>query len=167
MLGKSSTFWNVRAMPSLITRLDGVCISEWPSKSTSPESTRYRRVITLKAVVLPAPFGPIRPAIVPSATSSDTSSSATMPPKRREACSRERRPIRTGRNPTESTGEGEGLRSGAVSRGGVLLPEVLHGGGAGRGDVRRVVGRVVHGADHPGAVGRDVEDVDAGGRLLE
>src|SRR6478735_8289853 len=39
--------------------------------------------MTLKAVVLPAPFGPIRPEIVPFATSNDTASSATMPPKRR------------------------------------------------------------------------------------
>src|SRR5689334_832590 len=37
----------------------------------------------LNAVVFPAPFGPIRPAISPSPTSSDKPSSARMPPKRR------------------------------------------------------------------------------------
>src|SRR4051794_29129539 len=36
----------------------------------------------LKSVVLPAPFGPIRPTMLPGATSNDTPSSATMPPKR-------------------------------------------------------------------------------------
>src|SRR6185503_13089735 len=36
----------------------------------------------LKSVVLPAPFGPISPTIWPGATSKDTLSSATMPPKR-------------------------------------------------------------------------------------
>src|SRR5438552_10244409 len=36
----------------------------------------------LKSVVLPAPFGPISPAMRPGATSKDTPSSATMPPKR-------------------------------------------------------------------------------------
>src|SRR5215218_6206645 len=41
------------------------------------------RVMTLKAVVFPAPFGPISPAISPCSTSSETSSSATTPPKRR------------------------------------------------------------------------------------
>jgi hypothetical protein len=40
MFGNNSTFWNVRAIPNLTTRLAGVCISEWPSKITSPESTR-------------------------------------------------------------------------------------------------------------------------------
>src|SRR5919204_1331552 len=37
----------------------------------------------LKTVVLPAPFGPIRPTISPSPTSSETSSTATIPPNRR------------------------------------------------------------------------------------
>ena len=36
----------------------------------------------LKSVVLPAPFGPIRPQIAPRATSKDTSSSAVTPPNR-------------------------------------------------------------------------------------
>src|SRR5215208_1487242 len=39
--------------------------------------------MTLNAVVFPAPFGPISPAISPSFTVSDTSSRATIPPKRR------------------------------------------------------------------------------------
>src|SRR5262249_38752754 len=35
-------------------------------------------------VVLPAPLGPIRPAICPVSTSKETPSRATMPPKRTE-----------------------------------------------------------------------------------
>src|SRR4029077_14224644 len=38
IVGKSSTFWNVRAMPSFTTRLGGVCRSDLPSKTMSPES---------------------------------------------------------------------------------------------------------------------------------
>src|SRR5439155_22282737 len=62
-----------------------------PSKRMSPESGVYRRVMTLNAVVFPAPFGPIRPTISPTATSSDTPSSATMPPKRLLTLSTSRR----------------------------------------------------------------------------
>ena len=39
--------------------------------------------MTLNAVVLPAPFGPMRPEICPFSTSNDTPSRATMPPKRK------------------------------------------------------------------------------------
>src|SRR5690242_3508874 len=35
----------------------------------------------LKSVVLPAPFGPMRPAISPSLRSKETSATATAPPK--------------------------------------------------------------------------------------
>src|SRR5262245_19420202 len=38
--------------------------------------------MTLKAVVLPAPFGPISPETIPLATSKETPSRATIPPKR-------------------------------------------------------------------------------------
>ena len=38
--------------------------------------------MTLKAVVLPAPFGPISPETMPFATSKETPSRATIPPKR-------------------------------------------------------------------------------------
>ena len=36
----------------------------------------------LKSVVLPAPFGPIRPQMAPAATSKETSCSAVTPPNR-------------------------------------------------------------------------------------
>ena len=47
--------------------------------------------MTLNAVVFPAPFGPISPTISPARRSKDTSSSATMPPKRLVTFSTSRR----------------------------------------------------------------------------
>src|ERR1700674_64011 len=46
--------------------------------------------MTLTSVVLPAPFGPIRPWIDPCSTSSDTPSTARTPPKCRWTLSRRR-----------------------------------------------------------------------------
>ena len=60
---KSWRFWNVRATPLPTIRYAGCFRSDAPSSVTSPESGLYSRVITLKAVVLPAPFGPIKPEI--------------------------------------------------------------------------------------------------------
>src|SRR2546421_12797202 len=58
-----------------------------PSKRISPVSTRSYPVITLNRVVLPDPFGPINPVIVPCSTTSEQSSSAWIPPKALEtAC---------------------------------------------------------------------------------
>ena len=113
--------------------------------------------MTLNAVVLPAPFGPIRPKIVPSS--------------------------RLERDVVERDDAAEPQR-------GVLEREEGHSGGAetlrvspresryscqscsivvsrGARDVRRVVRRVVDGADDERALGVDVEDVDAARRLLE
>ncbi len=39
-------------------------------------------LMQLNSVVLPEPFGPIRPQICPAPTVNDTPASATMPPKR-------------------------------------------------------------------------------------
>src|SRR2546430_936480 len=64
-------------------RCGGVCSRVLPANSSSPASGLYRRVTTLKRVVLPAPLGPISPTICPFSTSRETSSIATMPPKRR------------------------------------------------------------------------------------
>src|SRR2546428_623634 len=81
-VGKSARFWNVRPMPSAAMRwADSPRIGR-PSKRTSPPSGVSRRLRQLKSVVLPAPFGPMRPTIAPSSTSKETASSARMPPKR-------------------------------------------------------------------------------------
>ena len=84
---KSSTFWNVRAMPRCTTRYVGVRSSDFPSNTSSPDCGLYSRVITLKSVVFPAPFGPISPTISPGSASIETSSSATIPPNCRVTCS--------------------------------------------------------------------------------
>src|SRR3569833_2092939 len=107
--------------------------------------------MTLNAVVLPAPFGPIRPKIVCGCTSKLTSSSATMPPKRREASLSESRAT-TAENllPFE-----------------ILAPELLHRRLARRGGVDGVVRRVVDGPHDEMPLLVHVEDGDAARRLLE
>ena len=54
-------FWNVRAMPAFATSCGADGEYGWPSSSNVPESGWYSPVMTLKNVVLPAPFGPISP----------------------------------------------------------------------------------------------------------
>ena len=52
-----------------------------PSSSTSPALGARKPFSRLNAVVLPAPFGPMMPRIMPSRTSKPTSSTAFRPPK--------------------------------------------------------------------------------------
>src|SRR3954453_20815839 len=106
--------------------------------------------MTLNAVVLPAPFGPIRPKIVPSSASRETSSRATIPPKRSEAFWSERRPIpaaRTLRFPAPGVE--------------ILLPQALHRRLPRRMEAHRVVRRVPDRPHDEGALAVDVEHVDA------
>ena len=49
---------------------------------TDPLVGRWKPLRTFKSVVLPAPFGPISPKISPGDTSSETTSRATISPKR-------------------------------------------------------------------------------------
>src|SRR3954467_15441307 len=157
IVGKSSTFWKVRAIPRPTTRLGAVCRRDFPSNPMSPGSIRARRVTTLNAVVFPAPFGPISPKIVPSCASSDTSSRATIPPKRSDAFCRERRLI----------GRWRGTLRSSPTRVEVLLPQLFHRRRARRALVHGVVRRVADGANDEGARRVDVENVDAARRLLE
>src|SRR5262249_52508387 len=53
-----------------------------PRSRIRPASAPVRPLITLKRVVLPAPFGPMSPVIVPSPTDSVQPASASTPPKR-------------------------------------------------------------------------------------
>src|SRR5258708_3920704 len=57
-----------------------------PSKSTVPASARRNPVMRLAAVLLPAPFGPISPTILPRATVKEQSSTARRPPKAFTRC---------------------------------------------------------------------------------
>ena len=81
---KSSGCWNVRARP-LRARACGVDhgrdVLAGQSRS-APPAGRSIPDITPNSVLLPAPFGPTRPAIVPGSTATLTSDSATRPPKR-------------------------------------------------------------------------------------
>ena len=54
-------FWKVRAMPALATSCGADGEYGLPASSKVPVSGWYSPVMTLKKVVLPAPFGPIRP----------------------------------------------------------------------------------------------------------
>src|SRR3954451_8759104 len=82
MLPNSRMFWNVRAMPSLVIAKRLFPPMLLPLNNTWPDVGAYTPVIVLKQVVLPAPFGPIRPRISPGRRSRDTSARATTPPKR-------------------------------------------------------------------------------------
>ena len=82
MVRKSARFWNVRPMPSAAMRCGAVAVSGWPSNRMLPSLKLYRRERQLKSVVLPAPLGPMSPAIVPGRTANEIRSSAVMPPKR-------------------------------------------------------------------------------------
>src|ERR1019366_6445620 len=73
-------FWKVRAIPSRVMRCGGSPLMEIPSKRTAPEVNGYRPVMQLKAVVLPAPLGPIMETISPSPTSKERSSTAARLP---------------------------------------------------------------------------------------
>ncbi len=69
-------------MPSCERRAT-LCLSmASPSSSMLPADTLTNPVIASMSVVLPAPFGPIKPRISPGSTLIDTSSRATTPPNR-------------------------------------------------------------------------------------
>src|SRR5579885_498469 len=52
-----------------------------PSSRIEPESARIKPVITLAAVLLPAPLGPISPVMLPRFTVNEQLSTARRPPK--------------------------------------------------------------------------------------
>src|SRR6266540_5302536 len=75
-------FWNVRPIPRAVTWCGFRPLICRPSNSSVPLVGAYRPVIILKNVVLPAPFGPIRPLIEPRSITKSTLLTATKPPKR-------------------------------------------------------------------------------------
>ena len=76
----SRMFWNVRASPIAARRCGLTPVMSLPSRKTVPDVTLYSPVITLKNVVLPAPFGPIRLTTDLGGMVNETSSTATSPP---------------------------------------------------------------------------------------
>src|SRR6266545_397688 len=61
----------------------GRAVTSRPKSSTVPDVARKSPAITLKSVVVPAPFGPRIARRSPGATSRSTSRTACRPPKRR------------------------------------------------------------------------------------
>ena len=82
MVGKRAASWKERIRPSRARTSGRVRLTSFPSKCTEPRSWRVKPPRTSNNVVLPAPFGPIRPRISPERTSRSTASTAVRPPKR-------------------------------------------------------------------------------------
>ena len=59
------TFWNVRARPFLASRLGGQTVTVFLPSVTVPDLSGTKPLSAFISVVLPAPFGPIRPRISP------------------------------------------------------------------------------------------------------
>src|SRR5436309_6415473 len=68
-------------MPACATRYAGAPAISRPRKRTDPAVGRSAPAMRLKVVLLPEPFGPIRPRISPSATSKETFLTAGKPSK--------------------------------------------------------------------------------------
>src|SRR5438128_4907907 len=80
---KSRDCWYVRASPSRARRRAGSRVTFRPKSSILPDVGGMSPEMTLKSVVLPAPFGPRIARRSPGATSRSTSRTAWRPPKRR------------------------------------------------------------------------------------
>src|SRR6185503_11497805 len=76
---KGFTIWKVRPTPAAHTWSGRSRSILFPQKKISPESGGYTPAMTLKIVVLPAPFGPIRPLMSPSGTVNEASRTARRP----------------------------------------------------------------------------------------
>ena len=74
-------FWKVRPTPIWVTSNGSNPAMFSPMKLISPLDGTYRPLIMLNTVVLPAPFGPIRPASSPGCTVRLKSFTARNPPK--------------------------------------------------------------------------------------
>src|SRR5260221_6512585 len=99
-------------MPVCATRYEGRPAISSPRKRTEPASGLSAPAMRLKVVLLPEPFGPIRPSSSPSATSNETPPTAVKPPNR--LVSFETSSSTSGR-------EGVALREGQHRLGGDLL----------------------------------------------
>ncbi len=73
--------WNVRRRPLRERQTDDRLVMSTPSSSIVPRSGSRSPEMTSNKVVLPAPFGPMRPWTSPGATDIETSDRARTPPK--------------------------------------------------------------------------------------
>src|SRR5438552_10442557 len=82
MLAKGLGIWKLRARPMRM-RLCAACPQmSSPSKRMLPSSFLSVPAMQLTSVLLPEPFGPMRPTRSPGRTRKSTPSSAVKPPKR-------------------------------------------------------------------------------------
>src|SRR5262245_9789337 len=81
MCGSTRTSWKVRAMRARQMRNAGQPKMSSPRNRMAPLSGPISPVTRLSTVVLPEPFGPIRPVILPASMSKERSRTATRPPK--------------------------------------------------------------------------------------
>src|SRR5690606_16193567 len=82
MLRNGRGIWKLRVMPRRTRRYAGRRVTSRPLKITAPPSQGSAPEMQLIIVVLPEPFGPIRPRRSPSNRCMLTPSSARKPPKR-------------------------------------------------------------------------------------
>ncbi len=87
MLSKSSRLWKERPSPAAARRRGDQRLITCPSSVIVPDAVVTNPVMASINVVLPAPFGPIRPVTSPGRNDSDTPLSAATPPKRTETSS--------------------------------------------------------------------------------
>ena len=76
----ASSRWKVRPIPRLARRCTGVWETLRPLNRTLPRVGFCSPLITLKQVVLPAPFGPISPVTRPDSATNDAWLTAVTPP---------------------------------------------------------------------------------------
>src|SRR5712691_11008188 len=74
-------FWNVRAIPKVTRACGGRPDTSAPLKTMWPAVGANNPHMRLTIVLLPEPFGPMRPRISPRATERSTPSTARTPPK--------------------------------------------------------------------------------------
>lgn len=70
------TVWKVRISPARAMRWAGRPVMSAPASTTLPPSSFWKPEMQSMAVLLPEPFGPIRPVMLPASTAKDTPSSA-------------------------------------------------------------------------------------------
>src|SRR5215468_3760328 len=78
--------WNVRAIPLWHTVAGASPAISSPRNRIDPALGAHAPAIMLNVVLLPEPFGPIKPRISPSATAKPTFDTAVKPPKRLVSC---------------------------------------------------------------------------------
>ena len=81
MSRKSLTAWKVRASPRRPSSCAESPVTSSPPSTTRPRVGRWKPVIALTSVVLPAPLGPISPKTSPFLIEIETPSTAASPSK--------------------------------------------------------------------------------------